>query len=246
MPRKNALKLMSCKRVVLALALGVSLTLITTGLLVALFMPSSWTTVEDVSLSDAGQTYIAQSSPPLRAVMRAVPADSQGELLFRGLNLGIDFVSYNYGLLMWDDDYEPWDPSVDTEPQSIELTRYRFGWPMRVLSFDDITTGSSVNDPRVLAYHQKAYTLAGKHRGLDRPAWLPGFIPLYRVPIAANWLGGLVNVLTWAAIVYALLSTKPLFRRWIERKRSRLGLCVECKYPLNDFEQCPECGTQRA
>lgn len=246
MPNKIDLKLMSCRRVVLTLAFGISLTLITTGLLVAFLMPSSWSIAESIPLDEADQTYIAQSSPPLRAFMRAVPADSQGELLFRGLNLGIDFVSYNYGPLMTDDDYELWDPSVDTEPKSIELTRYRFGWPMRVLSFDDITTLSSVNDSRVIAYHQQAYALAGKHRGLDRPSWLPGFIPLYRVPIAANWLGGLVNVLTWSAIVYALLSTKPLIRRWIEHKRSRLGLCVECKYPLEELTQCPECGTQRA
>ncbi len=155
-------------------------------------------------------------------------------------------VVYSYGSADFTQKATPWDPTVSDIPNAVSLSRFRFGWPMRMLHFDDFTTGQSTINPLVAAYHQKGYQLAGRHRGLDRPSWLPGFIPLYRVPIALNWFALVVNVLAWSAICYALLSCRPLIRAWIQRRRRSLGLCVTCKYPLEELAQCPECGTARA
>jgi len=233
------------KRIGLALVLGVVLCLLSTALLLTYLKSWSWVSSGPTLNPDSFEaTYLEPIAPELVAVRHHSPSTGNGSFALTGINLGADMVSYCYGVSLWDEGYTPWDPTVDAEPTSVNIMRYRFGWPMRMLHYDDISTGSSIADPIVLAYHQRANAIAGIHRGLDRPSWLPGFIPLYRVPIAVNWFTLVINVLTWSALCYALMSCLSWLRAWIQRRRIKGGLCASCKYPVGDFERCPECGTE--
>lgn len=218
----------------------------TTGLVLTWLHPSSWVQQADLTRSQLEIQYIEPIAPAsLSSATRNVPIGSSGDPLLGGINLGIDFLSYEYGMSIWDPNFQPWDPSTSELPTYVNLTRFRFGWPMRFLSYDDISTGATVNNPTVMAYHQRAYKLAGAHRGLDRPSWLPSFIPLYRVPIAMQWPHLGMNLLAWTLGAFALLAMLPLVRRWIRANRIKRGVCVVCKYPLEGFATCPECGTAR-
>jgi len=220
--------------------------MLTTGLVMTWLQPSSWTLQADLNPAEIEPQYIEPIAPRLSSATVAIPAGGGGEALLGGVNLGVDSLTFEYGASIWDLNYQPWDPSVSDEPTNVSLIRYRFGWPMRFLSYDDISTGASVNNPVVMAYHQRAYGLAGVRRGLDRPSWLPGFIPLYRVPIAVDWWHLAVNLLLWTLVAFALLGLRPLVRRWIRTRRLKGGVCVGCCYPLEDLKICPECGTARA
>ncbi len=228
-----------------SILLGALFVTITTGLVLTWLHPSSWIVQHELSKAEIRPQYIDPIAPELVAIHHHSPSIGNGSFALSGINLGADMVSYSYGNSLWDTGYTPWDPAVDAEPTSVNIMRYRFGWPMRMLHYDDISTGSSIADPIVLAYHQRAYQLAGNHRGLDRPGWVPGFIPLYRVPTVIRWDGVVINMLAWACICYALLSAVPLIRLGIARRRRQRGVCVVCQYPLDDLQQCPECGTQR-
>ncbi|MFG0244762.1 MAG: hypothetical protein ACF8MF_01755 [Phycisphaerales bacterium JB052] len=235
------------KRIGLALVLGVVLCLLSTALLLTYLKSSSWVSSGPTPNPESFQaTYLDPIAPELVEVRHHSPSIGNGSFPLSGINLGADMVSYSYGISLWDKGYTPWDPTVDAEPTSVNIMRYRFGWPMRMLSYDDISTGASIAIPSVASYHQRAYQLAGNHRGLDRPGWVPGFIPLYRVPTMIRWDGVVINTLAWACVGYALLSTVPLIRAGIAHRRMQRGVCVVCQYQLDDLQQCPECGTHRA
>lgn len=237
------IKFLRPRRIVASLVLGVVVTIALCMLLAAFFLPSDWVTKSTLDKSTLPPTFVAQIAPELMDVTLVVPAHrSSGEPLLGGLNLGIDLIVYSYGGTPWDTNFQPWDPATSPEPTYVDLTRFRFGWPMRTLSMDEVSTGASTAIPQVRAYHQRAYALAAADRGLNRPAWIPRFIPLHRIPIAVNWTALGINTLVWGAVCYLLLSCRPLIKSHTRRNRARRGLCPSCRYDLQGLPTCPECG----
>ena len=237
-----------------SVVLGAVLCLLWTSLLFTYLRPNSWTSNKGaLPLDNFEPTYIEPIAPELTQIMRLTPTPGSGRYLIFNVDVGISLEMYTYGTTKVSRTMIPGsraaplrDPTQSDIPDAVGISRYQYGWPFRMLSFDEITTGLSTTDPLVMAYHQKAYDLAGAHRGLDRPAWLPSFIPLYRVPIAFNWFALILNVLAWSVISYAILSIRPMLRALIVHRRRKLGLCCNCKYTLEGLTQCPECGTPRA
>lgn len=216
-----------------------------TSLLFTYFLTNSWTSkTGPLPLDSLEVTYLEPIAPELLQIYRLYPTPGKGRYMIYNVDIGIRHTMYGYRDANTKRD-TPWNPAVSDIPTSVTLSRFEFGWPFRMLNYDTISTGLSTDDPLVMAYHQRAYALAGANRGLDRPVWLPNFIPLKRIPIAVNWVALFLNVLVCSVICYALLSCRPLVRAWIRHRRHKLGLCVNCKYTLEELSQCPECGTLR-
>ena len=231
------------RRIAASLALGLATSLALSMLLATVLLPSHWTSKTILDHTKIAPTYLAPIAPDLVEAFVGVPAHyASGEPLLGGSNLGVDMMVFSYGASAWSATFQPWDPLVTPEPTNVELTRFRFGWPMRMLSMDDITTGASTNISLVRDYHQRAYALAAADRGLNRPAWIPRVIPLHRIPIAVNWTGLAVNTACWSAVCFLLLSCRPLIQSHIRRRRTRRGLCPTCRYELQSLPTCPECG----
>jgi hypothetical protein len=236
-------KLFRPRRILASLAIGLVMMTTTTALLATFLFPRSSTVVRSPRIDAFPPTYLAPIAPPLTEISKTKPTSVFGGIPLLGtINPGVDSIEYSYGPAFWSDTYRPWDTTVTEEPPTVRLSRYRFGWPMRMLHMDDITTGQSIADPVVMAFHQRAYALAAHHRGLNRPAWIPSFIPLHRIPIAINWTGLAVNTACWGAVCFLLLSCRPLIRFHIHRRRARRGLCPTCRYELQSLPTCPECG----
>lgn len=231
------------RRIFTSLALGLAMVITTTALLATFLFPGRSTVVRSPRIDAFPPTYLAPIAPPLTEISKTKPTNGLGGIpLLGSINPGVDSIEYSYGPAFWSDTYRPWDTTVTDEPPTVRLSRYRFGWPMRMLSMDDITTGQSIADPVVMAYHQRAYALAAADRGLNRPAWIPRFIPLHRIPIAVNWTGLAVNTAFWSAVCFLLLSCRPLIRSHIHRRRTRRSLCPTCRYEIQSLPTCPECG----
>lgn len=227
--------------------LGLMLCVLSTTLLATFFHPKSWVSQgNSLPLTDFEPTYMESIAPEIVSILWYSPSTGNGSYLLYHVNVGADMIVYSYGSPKFPTLVASWDPTVSDIPSVVRLSRFRFGWPLRALSYDDFTTGQSLGNPLVAAYHQKANSLAGSHRGLDRPSWLPGFIPLRRVPIAVDWAALFLNIVVWTVICYAILSIRPMLRAISARRRKKRGLCIRCTYPLEGLTRCPECGTDRA
>ncbi len=231
------------RRLIASIALAPLIVCAVTLLLATVLFPTHWTTKATLPPSSMPPTYLAPIGPELTGVYIAVPAvPTRGDPLLGGVNLGVDFVSYTYGDSILNPAFQPWDPAVTPDPPSVELTRFRFGWPRRIVSLDDISTGASVADPAVMAYHRRAYALAKEYRGLNRPRWMPRFIPVYRIPVVVNWSNFAVNTAAMTPVAFALLCIPPALRAIRRRRRARRGRCPACGYDLQTLTTCPECG----
>jgi hypothetical protein len=239
-------RLISAPRILACLVLGLVLSVGTCALLATFLFPSHWYVHKSVHPPSLPPTYLAAIAPELREISVCAPTGPSGNgPIFWGLNVGIDTIRYGYGDSMWDRDFRPWDPIVSPEPSSVELIRYRFGWPMRAVSMDDVTTGgANAGISTVSEFYRRAYQLAGEHRGLNRPAWLPTFVPMDRVPVAVRWGALAVNTVVWAGICYLILIAGGWWlRNRVRARRAERGLCTECRYALEGLAVCPECGT---
>ncbi len=183
-------------------------------------------------------TYLSDIAPPLEHTELALPAGVNGEALYLGYNLGFDLIEYTYGGLQ-----DTWDIEHADIPPTVYLTRFRFGYPWRAFSFDDLSTGSSIANMKVMSYHQLMYERAGIYRGLDRPNWIPSWMPFYRIPIAPIWTGLFLNILFWSAAWYF---PGVIWRTVRTHRRKRRGLCLACGYAAEDLDRCPECGSDHA
>lgn len=241
------------RHIVTSIALGLVCCVVWTGVLIAFLHPNSWTSkTGPLPLDQFEPTYLEQVAPELVQILKLYPTEGSGIYRIYSLNIGISHTMYSYRRTTASRPRTPgtrvrtvWDPTRSDIPDGVELSRYEYGWPFRTLSYDEIRTGLNTTDPLVMAYHQKAYALAGPNRGLDRPAWLPSFVSLRRVPLAVNWQALMLNVVVWSAICYVILSIRPLLRAMRIRRRKSRGLCIDCRYPLDELTQCPECGTPR-
>ncbi|MEX0876808.1 MAG: hypothetical protein WD114_05050 [Phycisphaerales bacterium] len=228
-------------KLAVSIVLGSVLCALITALLLTYLRPTNWVSRSGtLPLSEFEPTYLEPIAPELGGVFRFSPSTGNGSFLVYRINVGSDMMNYSYGFPEM-----RWDPARSESPSAVQLRRYRFGWPMRFLSYDEISTGASVNNPVVMAYHKRAYALAGARRGLDRPSWLPEFIPLFRVPTAVEWLPLAINLLLWSLAAFLLLAMSPLLKHWIRVRRFRRGVCVKCCYPLEELLRCPECGQER-
>lgn len=253
MPRRKS-NYRASRRIAASIVVGLALCTLWTILLFTYLPTNSWTSkIGALPLENFDPTYLEPIAPDLLQVMRLSPTPGRGFYLIYNVDLGINKTMYGYRDTTVSRPRQPgspvvitWDPTQSEIPDAVSLSRYQFGWPFRMLSYDEITTGLSTNDPLVAAYHQKVDALAGAHRGLDRPAWLPSSIPLRRVPIAVNWVALFLNVVVWSVISFAILSIRPMIHAISVRRRKKLGLCIKCKYPLEGLSRCPECGTPRS
>lgn len=80
----------------------------------------------------------------------------------------------------------------------------------------------------------------------DRGIYLPGLrqvlgpeVEHLVLPTAPIWRGFLDDAALYGAIAFPLIS----MRHWVRQRRSRLGLCEKCAYPVKGLNRCPECGT---
>ena len=62
------------------------------------------------------------------------------------------------------------------------------------------------------------------------------------VPLLPIWPGFAINTIFYAAILWLLFAAPFKVRRW---RRTRLGLCPACAYPVGESETCTECGRRR-
>lgn len=239
----NRTTLIRPRCLIASIALAPLIVCAVTLLLATVLFPTNWTTKSTLPPSSMPPTYLAPIAPDLKEVHIAIPASpSSGGPLFGGVNLGVDFISYAYGDSAFNPAFQPWDPAVTPDPPFVELTRFRFGWPRRIVSLDDISTGTSIADPAVMAYHRRAYALAKEHRGLNRPRWMPRFIPVYRIPVVVNWPNFAVNTTAMTPVAFVLLCIPPALRAIRRGRRARRGRCPACGYDVQTLTTCPECG----
>jgi hypothetical protein len=238
-------RLISVPRMLACLPIGLAISFAVCALLATFLFPSHWRFQKSIPPSAMPPTYLAPMAPELREITRSVPNKyPDDEPVLWGLNIGVDLVCYTYGDSIYVPDSCWWDPLVSHEPPCVALIRYRFGWPLRMMSMDEIETIADPSNSVVAEFHQRARTLAGEHRGMSRPAWLPRSIPLWRVPIAVRWGSLAVNTLVWALFCYLVLSVGGwLIRRKISGRRARRGLCTGCGYEIDGLMVCPECAT---
>ncbi|MCC5823103.1 MAG: hypothetical protein LAT64_10130 [Phycisphaerales bacterium] len=234
-PRHTALAITA----LISLALGFLITIGTAALLFTVLFPTTWTVTGSLPIDQTPPTYLAPIAPPLTEIYRTTASGPLDAVPLPG----VDSIVFEYGPSLWSDAYQPWDPAASSDPTFVSLTRYRFGWPRRFLSMDSITTGQSVADPVVMAYHQRANDLAAEHRGLNRPAWVPRFIPIHRVPAVVDRTNLAINTAFWALICFGLIQCRYLIKAAIRRRRTRRGLCARCRYELQGLNTCPECGS---
>lgn len=71
------------------------------------------------------------------------------------------------------------------------------------------------------------------------PAWLHAHRET-RLPFVPVWTGFIINTVFWSFLSWLAVAGPNRIRRVIRRKR---GLCMQCKYNLDDLPTCPECGT---
>lgn len=99
------------------------------------------------------------------------------------------------------------------------------GWPL--LSFSCLGHGDWIIDFQTM---QPALHIGDS--GLWRAATI--------VPLRPLFIGTLVNTATYAALTWMVIVVPQAIRHARRRKH---GLCIACKYPVNDLAKCPECGT---
>ena len=140
---------------------------------------------------------------------------------------------------MWSGAFQPWNPLTSREPTSVTLTRHRFGWPLRMLSVDEITTLADQSFSPVTDYNERAHDLAGLRAGLKAPRWMPSSLKLDRIPTFVYWIPLAVNTACWATLWFAILAWANAH---IRHRRTRRSLCPTCRYELQSLPTCPECG----
>lgn len=227
------------RRLIRSICVGLGISILIPELLAAFVLPNSWGGYLDLSATTRAPQYLNDIAPAFTRAYQIFPASpSSGEPLMGGVNLGMDMVNYDYGAGYLDPNFVPWDPSVSSTPSFVNLSRFRFGYPWRSLTWDDLSTGTSVNIPAVMDYHMKMYDRAGIDRGIGVSFISPG----RRLPIAPIWGGLLLNFVFWSIVWFV----PGVLRQSIRiHNRKRKGLCTICGYAVQDFEVCPECGNTR-
>jgi hypothetical protein len=226
-------------RIARALFVGIVVSLLIPELLAAFLLPRSWGGLVQLPKDIPHPTYLHDIAPPFSSAIKNTPADSSGDVPLIPINLGMDLIHYSYGLGYFDPNYTPWDTTRTDSPPSVNLTRFRFGFPWRSLTWDDLSTGASVNIPAVMDYHMKMYERAGIDRGIGVSFISPG----RRLPIAPIWGGLILNILFWSSLWFF---PGVIWRSARYFLRKRRGLCLVCGYAIEDLERCPECGTKVA
>ncbi len=220
-----------------ALMLGIGTTLILTLLLVAFRHTTRWIGGPETQRGILpAPVYLGDLAPAPTGQYRYVPDDWFRVFWITDFFAGVDCIEYTYG----NPDVD-WDFQNQTLPPKVFLDRYRYGWPCRAIYWDQIHTATSTKNPQVAAFHKRAYQRVGSRRGIDRPAWMPSWIGLYRIPITPIWTGVAVNIVFWS--IFWILAACGW--RWMSTyKRRKLGLCLRCGYEVEDLVICPECGVE--
>lgn len=228
------------RRLIRSLIAGIVLSILIPQFLATFLLPRTWAGNFPLPEDALHPTYLHDIAPPFSSASRYTPATpGTGAVLPRGMNTGMDNIDYSYGLSYFDPNYAPWDTTVFDTPPSVNLTRFRFGFPWRAMYWDDLSTGSSIHIPAVSAYHQKMYDRAGASRGISVSFISPG----RRLPIVPIWPGLFLDMLFWSLLWFI---PGIIWQSIRIAKRKRRGHCLACGYAIEDFEVCPECGSDHA
>lgn len=123
--------------------------------------------------------------------------------------------------------------SFVNDQQQYAMDQVYVGWPYRTM------THRGPDDARPDAHSMLGNLMLDGVRISDKQGGR--YLPL--LPI---WRTFIPNVVIFAFLFELLLLCKRLNSKRIRSKRSRRGLCIQCRYELNGLETCPECGTARA
>ncbi len=175
--------------------------------------------------------------------------DSEYWIVKHQTNTGFLWEGNRFGCSAWVGTESLSEPDVisdDTLNARIHHMYYsgaRYGWPFRCV-------GTSSRSKQTNTKSSDKWTMGQEQINTPEPTWYFHGIPtgmsnryLSTIPIQVLPLGMAANFLLFSALIFGSLWLAHAV--FLEQRRRR-GICAECKYPLNDLEQCPECGTQRA
>ena len=135
------------------------------------------------------------------------------------------------------------DDTLNVEIHHMYYSGARYGWPFRCV-------GTSSRSTKTNTKSSGMWTMGQEQIKTHEPTWYFHGIPtgmrnryLSTIPIQVLPLGMAVNSLFFSVLIFGSLR---LAQAVIREHRKHRGICEECKYPLNDLEQCPECGTEIA
>ena len=100
----------------------------------------------------------------------------------------------------------------------------QWGWPLRCLESEVHSSRQQIGGP----------TTPGALRRLKPIAPANGFLLMRPI-----WPGFALNTLLYAAILWLLIASPFVLRRFL---RVRGGLCPKCAYPMGESAVCTECG----
>lgn len=183
-------------------------------------------------------TYLGDLIPEFSSAWAHTPFDKCDGMFMPTPDFGIDVIEYIYG----DTDLN-WDLERNgIHPPAFFLSRYRFGFPMRAAYWDDYGMPSGGTSESIRAYFDQVKQRAGRQMGIQYPAGLP-CDDGRRLPAMPLWTGLFFNLLFW---FICWLIPGILWRAVRTYRRKRRGLCVACGYAVEDFDVCPECGSDQA
>ena len=129
------------------------------------------------------------------------------------------------------------------EDVTYAIMERRYGIPWRSMhSFHSRVWGAPqvMADPNFPVHSQPDFPPLA--RGIDIPAWIPRWIHWRTLPLRPMWPGFLYSTLVYGAFAWLLLCIPGFLRTRRQLRRLRRGLCIYCKYPVDNMAVCPECG----
>jgi hypothetical protein len=153
-------------------------------------------------------------------------------------------LSFSYHALLDDD-------VVDRDTTIVNTLEFgaSFGWPFFCVSNSEITR----NTKSITAGMNFATVDTIKGTTVDitpQPKWYFGGVrtginnwPYFSIPVAVQLRYLVANVVIYSVFLF---ETRRLWNYLRAGRRKRRGLCLACGYAVEEFEVCPECGTERA
>lgn len=143
----------------------------------------------------------------------------------RGLTCtGVSEVGDNYELTLWE---------------------YRFGWPLRCVSYcraNTVVSPSGAAEPINSQYKFWVDNVGTDHGVID--PFFKGKVrnQIKLLPITPVLSGFILNSLLFGTLLSLPFHGRVMVRTLLRKRR---GACITCGYPAVNLEICPECGTRK-
>lgn len=235
------------RRLASAFAVGCVVSILIAMLLALYWDPLSWSGTPAVGMDDSMPARVGDPSLPRNAIMLLRPVAPDYVWITRTLsrlpNSGLDTLHAYYQLPETDPvAIALWDPDSGDPVPMIQITRDRFGWPLRTLSREQAHAGHVENAASIAAVGD--LNNPNSYRWGIRWPWGKGrFGKAKTLPIAIMWGGLITNAVLWGFVWMLLVG---IYSVWRSSRRRKRGLCARCGYQLEDQNACPECGTSNA